>query len=232
LNDSSPLGRFVTTFRDFGLIIAMKVAYSKVLSRLRPALALADRPVYKAGRREVSILLSTAEQGAATFDAVVEFLATRCELDWEVCVCERSPTQPDMARALARSRGTQPWIRIVTADESVDDATAARWTVEQSTGQFVALVATGYTPEADAIARLLAWLHNDPGIDAAVLVGTDEDFGCHPSRVESAHCRLLLLRKSGYLKALPGRWPLTAHALATVLNESGVPTPYMTVRET
>ena len=129
-------------------------------------------------------------------------------------------------------RGTQPWIRIVTADKSVDDATAARWTVEQSTGQFVALVATGYTPEADAIARLLAWLHNDPGIDAAVLVGTDEDFGCHPSRVESAHCRLLLLRKSGYLKALPGRWPLTAHALATVLNESGVPTPYMTVRET
>ena len=78
-----------------------------------------------------------------------------------------------MASALARLRGTQPWIRIVTADESIDDATAARWTVEQATGQFVALVGPGYAPEADAIARLLVRLHNDPGIDAAVLVGKD-----------------------------------------------------------
>ncbi|MGH6852020.1 MAG: hypothetical protein ACREDJ_02250, partial [Methylocella sp.] len=58
-------------------------------------------------------------------------------------------------------------------DESVDDATAARWTVEQATGQFVALVAPGYTPKAGGIARLLARLRNDPGIDAAVLAGTD-----------------------------------------------------------
>ena len=79
-----------------------------------------------------------------------------------------------MARTLARIRGTQPWIRIVTTDKSVDDATAARWTVEQATGQFVALVAPGYTPDAGAITRLLARLHNDSGIDAAVLIGTEE----------------------------------------------------------
>jgi hypothetical protein len=227
LNGRSPLRRFVTAFRDFGFVVAMRVAYSKVRGRLCPALALPDAPVHNAGHREVSVLLSTAEQGAATLDAVVEGLAGRGGSDWEVCICERSPVEPEMARALARFRGTQPWIRIVTADESVDGATAARWTVEQATGQFVALVAPGYTPDAGAIARLLNRLHNDSGINAAVLAGTDSGSGSPPSPVPWADCRLLLQRKSGYLAALPGRWPLTAPALAKDLDEAGVPTAYM-----
>jgi hypothetical protein len=205
----------------------MRVAYSKVRGRLCPALALPDAPVYNAMHREVSILLCTAEQDAATLDAVVEAFAGRGVLEWEVCICERSPVEPEMARALARFRGTQPSIRIVTTDESIDDATAARWTVEQATGQFVALLAPGYTPAADAIARLLARLHNDSGIDAAVLIGTNSDSGSPPSSVPWADCRLLLQRKSGYLAALPGRWPLTAPALAKDLVEAGVPTAYM-----
>jgi hypothetical protein len=231
LNDLSLLRRFVTVSRDFGFVIAMRVAYSKVRGKLWPALALPDAPVHNARHREVSVLLSTAEQGAATLDAVVEVLAGRGGLDWEVCICERSPVEPEMARALARFRGTQPWIRIVTTDESVDDATAAQWTLEQATGQFVAFVAPGYTPEADAIARLLARLHNDSGIDAAVLVGTDSGSGSPPSSIPWADCCLLLQRKSGYLAALPGRWPLTAPALAKDLDVAGVPTAYMAAWE-
>ena len=231
MNGRSPLHRFVTVSRGFGFVIAMRVAFSKVRGRLCPALALPDAPVHNARRREVSVLLCTVEHGAATLDAVFEGLAGRGGLDWEVCICERSPVEPEMARALVRVRGTQPWIRIVTTDESVDDATAARWTVEQATGQFVALVAPGYTPEADAIARLLARLHNDSGTDAAVLVGTDSGSDSPPSSVPWADCRLLLQRKSGYLAALPGRWPLTAPALAQDLDEAGVPTAYLVARE-
>jgi hypothetical protein len=231
LNDRSPLRRFIMVSRNFGFVVAMRVAYSKIRGKLCPALALPGAPVYNARHREVSVLLSTAEQSAATLDAVVEVLAGRGGLDWDVCICERSPVEPEMAHALARFRGTQPWIRIVTTDESVDDATAARWTVEQATGQFVALVAPGYTPKAGAIARLLARLHNDAGIDAAALAGTDSGPGSPPSLVPWADCRLLLQRKSGYLAALGGRWPLAAPALAKVLDEAGVQTAYMAAWE-
>ncbi len=227
MNDRSQLRRFVTVSRDFGFAVATRVVYSKVRGMLCPALALPDPPVYNARHREVSVLLSTAGQGAATLDAVVEVLARRGGLDWEVCVCERSPVEPEMARALARLRGTQPWIRLVTTDESVDAATAARWTVEQATGQFVALVAPGYTPEAGAIARLLARLHNNSGIDAAALAATDRGSGGPPSPLRWADCRLLLQKKSGYLAALSGRWPLTAPALAKDLDEAGMPAAYM-----
>jgi hypothetical protein len=205
----------------------MRVAYSKLRGRLCPALALPEAPLYNAPHREVSFLLGTAGQGAATLDAVVEVLAGRGSLGWEVCICERSPVEQEMAGSLARVRGTQPWIRIVTADESVDDVTAARWTVEQATGQFVALVARGYAPKADVIARLLARLQNDAGIDAAVLVRADRDSSGPPSFDASADCCLLLQRKSGYLAAHKGRWHLAAQALAKDLDEAGVPTAYV-----
>jgi hypothetical protein len=231
LNDRSPLRRFVAVYRNFGFVILMRVTYSKVRGLLWPALALPDAPVYNATHREVSVLLSTAEQDAATLDAVIEVLARQGGLGLEVCICERSPVGPEMARALARLRGMQPWIRIVTTDESVDDATAARWTVEQATGQFIALVAAGYTLEANAITGLLAMLHNDYGIDAAVLVGVDSGSDSPQSRVPWAHCRLLLQRKSGYLAALPGRWLLAASALAKDLDEAGVPTAYVAAWE-
>ncbi|MGH6796473.1 MAG: hypothetical protein ACREDD_07755 [Methylocella sp.] len=231
MNGRSPLRRFVTASRDFGFAVAMRVAYSKVRGRLCPALALPGAPDYNVGRREVSILLSTAEQGAATLDALVEILAERGGLGWEICICERFPVERQMAGALARLRGTRPWIRIVPADESVDDATAAQWTVEQATGQFVALVAPGYTPTVGGIARLLARLHNDFGIDAAVLAGTDRGSGSPRSLVAWAGCRLLMQRKSGFLAAVKWGSPLTAPALAKDLDEAGVPTAYMAAWE-
>ncbi len=224
LNGPSPLRRFVAVTRDFGLAVAMRVAYSKVRGRLCPALALPDAPIYNTRRRELSVLLGTAGQCAATLDAVVEVLAGRGGSDWEVCICERSPVAPNMARTLARIRGTLPWIRIVTTDKSVDDATAAQWTIEQATGQFVALVASGYLPDTGAITRLLTQLQNDSGLIAAVLIATEEGQGL-PARW--AGCRLVLQRKSGYLAALSERWPLTAPALAKYLDEAGVPTVHI-----
>jgi hypothetical protein len=229
LNDGSFLHRFLRAYRDFGFVIATRVAYSKIRGMLRPASALPAPPIYNAMPREVSFLLNTAEQSAATIGAVVEVIARRGGLDWDVCICERSPVAPKMAHALAHLRGTQPWIRVVTADKSVDDAMAARWTVEQTTGEFVALVAPGYTPEAEAISRLLARLHDDPDIDAAVLLGTDSDCDRPPAGWND--CRMLLQRKSGYLAALPVRWLLTAPALSKELYEAGVPITYMPVRE-
>lgn len=202
MDGRSPLRQFVTVSYKFGFVTATRVAYHKVRGMLWPALALPEAPVYNARHREVSVLLSTAEHDVTTIDAVCDALAQRGGLDWEVCICERCPVQPQTSRALARWRGTQPWIRLVTANESIDDATAAQWTVEQATGEFVALVAPGYRPEAGAIARLLARLQNDSGKDAAVLLGLDRAPEPPASRGPSPDCRLLLHRKSRYLAAL------------------------------
>jgi hypothetical protein len=231
LNDRSPVRRLVRGYRDFGFHITMKVAYSKVRGWLCPALALPGPPVYNTTLREVSILFSTAEQSAAELDAVFGVVARRGGLDWELCLCERYPLEPEMARALARYRGTQPWLRIVTTDQSVDKETAARWTVEQSTGQFVALLAPGYKLEAGAIAGLFARLHTDPRADAAALIGRDPGPGSLPSRVPWTDCRLLVQRKSGYLAGFQRHWPLTAPAVAKYLDETGVPTTYMAASE-
>jgi hypothetical protein len=224
LSDRSALRRFVTAWRDFGLDTAMRVAYSKVRGGLCPALALPDLPVYSR-YRDVSVLLGTAEHDTATLHAVVEALAGRSGWDWEVCICERSPVEVEMARTLARWRGTKPWIRIVTADQSVDAEMAARWTVEQATGEFVALVAPGYTPKAGTIAKLLARVRNDSAIEAAALAGTDND--ADEPRVQRDDCRVLLQRKKAYLAGRSGHWPLTAPALARDLDAAGVPTAYL-----
>jgi hypothetical protein len=227
VNDRSPLRQFVTVARDFGFGIAMKAACSKLRGVLWPASRLADAPIYNAAHREVSVLLSTTQHDAATVDAVVEVLAARGGADWEVCICEHAPVGPETARVLGRHRGTQPWIRIVTTDQSVNAATAARWTVEQATGQFVAVVTPGYQPPAGAIGALVARLRNDSAIGAAALMATGSGSDPTPSPLVPADCRLLLQRKSGYLAACQGRWPLTASALANVLDAAGVPIAYI-----
>ena len=227
MNPRSPLRRFATVSRDFGIGVAIRVAYSGLRGRLYPALALPDAPIYEAGHRQLSMLVSTAEQGAATLDGIAEILAGRGGAEWEVCVCERSPAPPEIERALARCRRSRPRVRIVTTDASIDAATAARWTVEQATGRYVALMAPQYEPEAEAIARLLARLHAEPGTDAAALVGTGPGAGRPPAPVPPAGVVLLVQRKSAYLAAFPDRWPLTVAAAIQHLAEAGVPTAYL-----
>ena len=222
MSNSSPLRQFVTVLRKFGFVTATRVAYSKIRGILRPELALPDTPAYSTGHREVSVFLSTADHGAATIDAAINVLARRGGAGWEVCICEHSAAQ-EAAPALARWRGTQPWIRIVTADDAIDDATARRWTVEQATGEFVLLVAPGYSPEADAIARLLARLRNDPGTNVAVLAGADGGSARSTRRNPPPDYPLLLFRKSAYLASLSDRWLLSAPELARLLDEAGTP---------
>ena len=223
--ERAPLRRFVAVCRQFGLVVAVRVAYSKLRGALHPALALPEPPVY-AGHREVSILLSTADHDAAALSAVIETLSRRGMADWEVCICERRPVTTEMARALALVRGTRPWIRIVTAGESVASATASRWTVEQATGRFVALLAPGCAASAAALALLLDRMRREPAVDAAVLVGPPGKRGLagHPR----TDCRLAVQRKRDYLAASCGCWPLTAGALAARLDGGGVSTAWIT----
>jgi cellulose synthase/poly-beta-1,6-N-acetylglucosamine synthase-like glycosyltransferase len=109
----------------------------------------------------------------------------------------------------------------VSADGSVDDVTAAQWTVEQSTGEFVALVASGYIVNADAIGRLLRRLRSEPRMEAAILVEPVNDLGDLGAQPHS-DCRLLIQKKSRYLATSSGRWPLTVPAVAKTL-EAGAP---------
>ena len=226
MNGRPPLGRFAEVCRNFGLATAARVAISAVRGRVWPALALPGAPAYDARQREVSVLLSTAARDADALEAVAEIVAGPDGSDWEVCICERTAVEPKMAQVLARIRGTHPRIRIVTADQSVDPMTAARWTVEQATGRFIALTAPGYRPEVRAIASLLGRLRADPGIDAAMLVATDNGSNALPSPIAWKDCKLLLQRKPGYLAALPGRGLLTAPASAQDLDAAGVATAY------
>ena len=128
-------------------------------------------------------------------------------------MCGRPVMGREFEGALSRLRGAKPWIRVVSADGSVDDVTAAQWTVEQSTGEFVALVAPGYIVNADAIGRLLRRLRGEPRMEAAILVehvSDLSDLGAQPY----SDCLLLIQKKSRYLATSSGRWPLTAPAVA------------------
>lgn len=225
MNARSSLRRFVVACRDFGPVVALRVACSNIRGRLRPALALPGAPVYDDKPRELSILLGGAEHDAVTLEAVIDLVAGHDGADWEVCICARPPLRPETAAALARHLGTRPWIRVVTADAAVDAATAARWTVEQATGQFVALLAPGYRPAADALQSLLACLRDAPEFDAAALVAAGSSRAA-PAAASPADCRLVLQRKRGYLTCLPGR-ALAAPALVEHLRARSVPTAYV-----
>jgi len=231
-NDLSTLRRFVTAARRYGLNVAIRVAYSKVRGRLFPALALPDEPAYHHPPRELSILIEAAKQDAATLEAVVQVIAEHDGSDWEVCVSGRHAMGPELGRALSRLRGTKPWIRVVPADGSVDDVTAAQWTVEQATGEFVAFVAPGYIVDADTIARLLDRLRGEPRMEAAMLVGRVSGSGALAAEPQFGDCRMLVQKKSRYLAMSAGQWPLTAPALAKALGEAGAPIAVVTARRT
>jgi hypothetical protein len=210
LNDRSALRRFLRTCRRFGLRVAVNVAYSKVRGWLFPASALPDRPLYDNRPRELSVLLDGAEHSPADLNAIVAAIAGRGGQHWEICICEHHPLPPQTAHALARWHGKHAWLRIVSSDASVDAATAARSTLEQATGLFVALVTPGYTPSPEILAALLARLREAPQ-ERAALYGGEHHFRCPPRRKQAAVCRLLLLRKASYL-LLPDEAGLLAAA--------------------
>jgi hypothetical protein len=211
----SDLRRFATVCRNFGIGVAVRVAFSKLRGRLWPLLALRDAPAYATPRRELSILLSTIDHDAATVEAIVDALAARGSPDWEICISERPPTEPRTIRALERLRGTQPWFRVISTERSHYEATAARWTTEQATGEFIALLAPGHCIDTVAIARLLVALNDGGGCKAAVLLEGD----C--SSDKPLRTRVVLQRKSDFLAFLPhGR--ISAPALAEYLDHTGV----------
>jgi glycosyl transferase family 2 len=224
LHERSSWRRFISVYRNFGLGVALKVTISKVRGVLLPASAMPDAPTCDGPQRELSIFIDAAGHDVATLQVIIEALARRKQSNWEMCICAHPPLRPDIGRVLSRFRDKYPWIRIVSTDQAVDKSTAAQWTVEQATGEFVALLAPQHTFDADAATELLARLQRDPQIAAAMLLETDSG-SVGPSKPPRwDDCRLLLQRKSQYLAAAPQEWPLTAPALAKALDEVGART--------
>lgn len=223
----SPLHAFVAITRNFGLMIALRVTYSKIRGWLCPWLALTRPPLRAVGPRELSVVLSTVGQSATTLNAMVDIVAEQSASNWEICICECLPTSPEMASALERWRGTQAWLRIITSDESVNEATAARRTVEQTTGQYVALVAWDYTPNATTFEKLLDHLRDNAEICAAFLVGTDNAHGHPPLPTAATECRLLIQRKAIYLATFSQRMELSVTSAASTLSAAGVTSVYI-----
>jgi hypothetical protein len=222
MTERSPLHALVAITRNFGLIITMRVIYSKIRGLLVPALALPRASPHVATQRELSVLLSTLEQSAATLNTTIEAIVGHRSSNWELCICERTPTTPEMARVLDRWRGTQPWIRIITSNERINLATAAQWTVEQASGEFVALVAANYSANADVIEKLLTYLRNDTEIGVALIVSADNACDASSPLAMAAECRLLVQKKAAYLAAFPQQLQLGASAVASMLHEAGV----------
>jgi len=187
-----------------------------------PDLALPDVPPYDAGPQELSLLLSTTEHDAATLSAIVEALAARGCPEWEICISARLPALPETARTLARLHGTQPRLRIVSTDQAIDEATAAQWTTEQATGEFVGLLSAGYRPDLNVIATLLAGLRDRTGPGAAMLLETGSGSTDAPSNGPPSGVRLVLQRKSAFLAFLPQSL-ISAAALAGELDRAAVP---------
>jgi len=213
----------IRVYRNFGFATAIRVVYFRVRGMLFPTLALPDPSVSVTTPHEVSILLNSAEHDAALLDVLVDLLVGREKSDWEICVCARSSSQSDMAQALDRYHGNQPWIRVVTTDAAIDDETAAQWTIEQSTGVYVALVAPGYSSQFDAITRCISLLCNRPDLDAAALVKTEA--GTDGNQV--GRCTLVLQRKSKYLECFQGQWTLGAPAVIDALRKISAPIAYI-----
>jgi hypothetical protein len=220
LSDRSALGRFLLTCRRFGLLVAVNVARSKLRGWLFPATALPDRPPRAQRARDLAILLDAAEHAADDLDGIIGAIAGSASSSWEICICERRPVSPDIAQALARWRGRHAWLRIVSSDPEIDAVTAARLTLEQATGRFVALVAPGYAVGSEALAALLARLREEPEQRAAAL-GTGVRHHRHPPRRRlAAGCRLLMLRKADYLLLPKMAGLLSARTVAAHLDEA------------
>ena len=223
LRERSQWTLVIRVYRNFGLATAIRVVYFRVRGMLFPALALPDPSVPVTTPHEVSILLNSAEHDAALLDAVVDLLLGREKSDWEICICARSPARSGMVQALDRYHGNQPWIRVVIADGDIDDETAARWTVEQSTGIYVAFIAPGHSPQFDAITRGVDLLRDSPDFDAAAGVKTQAGTEGH----QVGRCGLVLQRKSRYLEVFQGRWTLAAPAVVDALQKISAPIAYI-----
>jgi hypothetical protein len=216
-----PWRRFVGAYRNFGLGVALRVAASKVRGVLHPASAMPEAPTYDGQRRELTLLVDAAEHEPVALQRLLEALAGRGRSDWEICISERSPLRLEVAHVLSRFRGACPWIRIVSADGSVEKSKALQWTVEQSTGEYVGFLAPGWTFDADAVAGLVTLLRNDARVEAAMLLAPDVGAAALPKRPRWGDCRLLAQRKSTYLDAAPAAWSLGAPVLAKVLEDAG-----------
>src|SRR5690242_14533650 len=102
MSDRSPLDLFSKVCRSFGMRMASRVTYFRLRGALFPALALPDPSVPSTTPHELSVLLDTAEHDWVTIGSIVDLLAGRRKLDWEICICERVPVEPRMAQILAR----------------------------------------------------------------------------------------------------------------------------------
>jgi hypothetical protein len=210
--------RFVAVSRKFGLTVALRVAYSKVRGALLPSLRLPEAS-WTAQNRQLSVLLEATDHGLDSLHRLGDMIVTQNNLDWELCICERPAATSEMIAGLKRLRGAHPCIRIVTANNHVTDDIAARWTVEQATGQFLALIATNYVPDPRSICRLLLRLQQNSEITAVAII--DWDRADRARSIAWEHCLMLVQRKSSYL--FRGDWQLSVTRAAKALSDRRVP---------
>jgi hypothetical protein len=209
--DRNPLRLFIRVCRNFGIRTGLRVVYFRVRGILFPGLALPDPTVPNGIPHEVSFLLDASTQNPRVIAAVLEFVEARGAREWEVCISARAPLSPEMAERLAGLRGRNSRVRIIEAQETERASAAAQWTVEQATGRYVALAGSRMVLRPERLIPLITRLDGADGVEAAACFGTGPD--------AKTDCELLLQRKSHYLAAFDGRWPLLADEAYLILRD-------------
>ncbi len=91
---------------------------------------------------------------------------------WELCLCDDGSTRPETTACLARLRGTDIRIKVVSTNRNSGIATATNRAVEVATGPFVVLLDNDDTLQPNALEEIVAALNQDPHLD---VLYTDED---------------------------------------------------------
>ncbi|HVN90487.1 MAG TPA: hypothetical protein VMT61_11790 [Candidatus Binataceae bacterium] len=210
-----PLGRFFAIWRDYGSVVAARVVWSKFKGALSPSLAIPANINYAPICRDFGVLLNAADYSRIALNNLIEGFSKESRGGVEICILERR--SGSLCDTL---RGSQPLIRIITVDDSVRNGVAIRWTVEQATARYIALIAPECCMEVRELKSLVKALDENGEIDGVASCVAN-------SAANSESCKLLLLRKSRFLELLPQCETLLPSACLRNLHSTGVPVAYV-----
>lgn len=211
MGEGSLVRRFLEVTRDYGVKTAARLAVSKLRGKLAPSLALPEPPSYAGWRRDLTLLLRASQCDAATLASLADDL----DASWEICVCDDAADATPVAALIARLRGASPYFRVISAREAPDERTAARWTVEQATGDAVAFLAPFAAVDRATLAAALSHV-TSLSHQGGVVISTRRENGAAPRE------RIYAQRKSAYLDVAQECWPLTAPDCVALARENGV----------
>ncbi len=147
------IGTFRAIWRLDGPAMALRVgatsARNSVVYRVRLLLVLLHlrEPSHVIDWREIdqsalriSVVVPVKDTPPEVLGRCITSVFEQTHQAWELCVCDDHSTDPRTLELLTSYRGSDPRVRIVTADRPLGISGATNLAAEQATGEFVALL--------------------------------------------------------------------------------------------